>query len=263
MARLLDFNQSTKATAASTTVTFTATDVPGDAVIAYLLDFTGAGMTAGDLTRIRIKAGGNQIWDVDFNHYAAWYERYSFSNRAPAAADTAMTLPLFLPGLRSEEDADRSQFPRGAAPSLELVIGAGGAVGTVTCHWVRTTTPAQFYPAFLGNVLNWSAVTNNNRYPLTEAGAIKAVAINTTGLTRGRLELAGVKRFEASGVGLIESQRFDTPATLSNPIVWDMAGPGLGGGQVATPGNSAVYGDVGAAWAGVANEVAVYAIRGQ
>lgn len=263
MARFLDFNQSTKVTAASTTVTFTATDIPGDGVIAYLLDFTGAGMTAGDLSRIRLKAGGNQIWDVDFNHYSAWYERYSFSNRAPAAADTSMTIPLYLPGLRSEEDADRCQFPKGAAPSIELVIGAGGAAGTVTAHWVRSTVAPQFYPVFLGNVLNWAASTNNNRYPLTEGGAIKAVSLNTTGLTRGRLEIAGTKRFEASGIGLIESQRFDSPATLSNPIVWDVAGPGLGGGQVATPGNSAIYGDVGAGWAGVANEGAIYAIRGQ
>lgn len=263
MARFLDFNQSSKVTAASTTVTFTATDIPGDGVIAYILDFTGAGMAIGDLSRIRLKAGGNQIFDVDFAHFSSWFERYAFSNRAPLAADTSMMIPLMLPGLRSEEDADRSQFPRGAAPSLELVIGAGGAAGTVTCHWVRTTVPAVFYPALLGNVLNWSASTNNNRYPLTEGGAIKAITLNTTGLTRGRLEIAGVKRFEASGLGLIESQRFDSPATISNPICYDVAGPGLGGGQVATPGNSALYGDLAAGWAGVANEAAVYAIRGQ
>lgn len=263
MARFLDFNASSKVTAASSTVTFTATDIPGDGVIAYILDFTGAGMTIGDLSRIRLKAGGNQIWDCDFAHFTSLYERYSFGNRAPVAADTSMMLPLFLPGLRREEEADECQFPRGAAPSLELVIGAGGAAGTVTAHWVRTTIAPKFYPAFLANVLNWSASTNNNRYPVTEGGAVKAVTLNTTGLTRGRLELSGVKRFEASGVGLIESQRFDSPATISNPICYDVAGPGLGGGQVATPGNSAIYGDVGATWAGVANEAGVYAIRGQ
>lgn len=263
MARFLDFNASSKVTAASVTVTFTATEIPGDGVIAYLLDFTGAGMTIGDLSRIRLKAGGNQIIDVDFAHYSSWFERYSFGNRAPLAGDTSMTIPLFLPGRRNELEADQCQFPRGAAPSLELVIGAGGAAGTVTCHWVRSTVAPLYYPAFLGQVLNWSASTNNNRYPITEGGAVKGVTLNTTGLTRGRLELAGVKRFEASGLGLIESQRCDSPATISNPIAYDVAGPDLGGGQVATPGNSALYGDLAAGWTGVANEAGIYAIRGQ
>lgn len=264
MARFLDFNQSTKVTAANTTVTFTATDIPGDGVVAYILDFTGAGMTIGDLTRIRVKAGGNQIWDVDFAHYAAWFERYSYSNRAPAAADTRMTIPFWLPGYSDENVADQSQFPKGAAPSLELVIGAGGAAGTVTCSWLRSTVAPKWYPAFLGNTLNWAASTNNNRYPLTEPGTIKGIGLNTTGLTRGRLELGGVKRFEAGSAGLIESQSYYSPVTLANPLMYDLAGPDfLTGGQSAPPGVSAIYGDLAAGWAGVANEASVFALRNQ
>lgn len=264
MARFLDFNQSTKVTAASSTVTFTATDIPGDGVVAYLLDFTGAGMTIGDLSRIRIKAGGNQIWDVDFAHFAAWFERYSFSNRLPVAADTRMTLPLWLPGYQDENVADQCQFPRGAAPSIELVIGAGGAAGTVTASWIRSTVAPKWFPAFLGNTLNWAASTNNNRYPLTEPGTVKALGLNTTGVTRARLELGGVKRFEASSAGLIESAAYYSALGSTNPLMIDIAGPDfIAGGQSAPPGVSALYGDVGATWAGVANEATVFALRNQ
>jgi len=262
MARYYDQNAGTKATAAATTVVFTATDIPGAGVVAYHFLFAGAGMTFGDLTRIRVKGAGQTLFDVDPTALQAWINRYYGSNLAPVAGDVSFTIPFWYPtqAQGDPQAGDFSQMPSGLAPTIELVIGAGGAVGTVQAAWTISDMKPTATPALLGSAMNIGVgPAVNQHYPLFEQGGVKGVCLNTTGLTRARLVMGGLQRMNIEGTTLFsEIQRFANTNLPADPVFVDLGGP-----QSAPAGNSYWELDVTGAWAGATNESTLYAIRGQ
>lgn len=263
--RFTDFNGGAKVTAASTTVVFTGTDIPADGVVAYHVELTGAGMTFGDITRFRVKSGGQTIYDLDNAHFIAMVERWSPDNRLLAAANTRFTIPFWLPGIAAEDAADLCQMPRGAAPTVELVIGAGGAAGTAVIGWTRSTVTPKYFPTALGQTLNWAVgPALSQRYPIFEPGIIAGVSINTTGLTRLKVVQGGVQRFQMDSTLMIEAQSWYNALAQANPILLDLAGPDfLSGGLNAPAGNSYLEGDTDATWAAVTNEAVIHGRRPQ
>lgn len=262
MARVIDQNASTKVTAASTTVTFTAADIPANGVVAYIARFTGAGMTVGDLTRIRVKSGGQTIYDMDFAHYQAFIQRLSQSHYTPVAADTSMLIPFWLPDLENEDQQDLCQMPFGQPPTVELVIGAGGAAGTVQLGYIVSNVQPKLYAIALGSQMNIPASVNQARFPFVEPGLVIGLQLPTVGLTRFQAVLNGAKRIEIEGTEMLFfSQRWNQVSSatgITSPAYTKIVGP-----QSAPAGNSGVVLDTAAGFAGVANELLVHALRPQ
>ena len=260
MARFTDQNAATKVTAASATVVFTAADFDAAGVVKLVFLFTGAGMTVGDITRIRVKNSGITSHDFSLAQYQAWYQRYY--GIAPVAADTVFELPFHLPpdDVGGNIDAmDICQMLRGSSPAIELVIGAGGAAGTVQMGWVKSTVEPKLYPVLLGSTMQIGASQFSAHFPLSEGGAIKGVVIPITGLTRFQVTLGNQKRKNVEGTlmfGELEQQR--NAQVVTDPLAADMGGP-----QAAPAGSSFFELDTAAGWAGAANEGAIYALRGQ
>ncbi len=258
--RFVDQNASTKVTAASTTVVFTSADFDANGVVKLLLLFAGAGMTVGDITRIRIKNSGITTHDMSLAQYQAWYQRYY--GIAPVAADVAMDIPFHLPpdDVGGNIDAmDVCQMLRGSNPSVEIVIGAGGAAGTVQLGWVKSDVTPLIYPFLSGNTMSIGASATSAQFPLSEGGAVKAFIMPTVGLTRLQVTLGNFKRFNLEGVSLMpESQQQRNAQVVTDPICFD-----LGGAQSAPTGSSYLQMDTAAGWAGAANEMAIYALRPQ
>lgn len=260
MPRFTDQNAATKVTAASSTVVFTAADFDAAGVVKLVFLFTGAGMTVGDISRIRIKNSGITSHDMSLAQYQAWYQRYY--GIAPVAADTSFEIPFHLPPDDvggNLEAADICQMLRGASPSVELVIGAGGAAGTVQMGWVKSTVVPKLYPVILGSVMQIGASGNSAHYPLSEGGAIKGFVMPVTGLTRVQLTLGDLKRMNIEGTTMFgELQQMRNAQVVTDPLCADIGGP-----QQAPAGNSFFELDTAAGWAGAANESAIYALRNQ
>jgi hypothetical protein len=262
--RFSDFNASAKVTAANATVTFSGTDIPANGVIAYHFQLTGAGMTFGDITRFRIKSQGTTVFDVDNAHLTAWIQRYSDVNRLMVAADTVWSMWLNLPDLENEDVADQSQMPRGGAPTIELQIGAGGAAGTVLCGYTVTDQAPKLYPVFYGSALQFPAGPSaNSRYGFSEPGGVKGFGLNTTGLTRAKFVQGGVQRMQGDGVFIGSFQDWEQGVASLNPIFNDIGGRTLGGLMPAPANSSYIELDLAAGWAGVGNELSLYAFRPQ
>ena len=255
--RFTDQNASTKVTAASTTVTFTAADFDPQGVVKLAFLFTGAGMTVGDLSRIRVKNAGITSHDMSLAQYQAWYQKYY--GIAPVAADTAFELPFHLPELYASrvDDMDVSQFVPGGQPSVELVIGAGGAAGTVQLAWVKSNVKQMVYPCLLGSAMSIAASATSAHFPINEGGAIVGFTFPTTGATRINLTLAGLKRVNVEGVTLFaELMQERNAQVVTDPIAFDLGGP-----QSAPSGSSFVELDSAAGWAGAANETCLFILR--
>lgn len=266
MGRYVDWSAGPKVTAASTPVQWTGNDIPANGVVAYHVELTGAGMTFGDITRIRVKSQGVTIIDLDNAHFTSFFQRYSKSNRALVAGDTFFTIPLWLPENEAEGDekgADECQMPRGGAPTVELQIGAGGAAGTALIGYTVSDRAPKWFPIIVGNALQVVASTASARYPLYEPGGVKGFSINTTGLDRVKLVLGGVQKYHSDGVLAQAVQDDRNLATGLNPIWLDVGGRDLSGLMSAPQGSSYIELATAAGWAGAANESGMYALRPQ
>ena len=257
MPRFVDQNASTKVTAASTTNVFTAQDFDATGIVKLLFFLTGAGMVFGDITRFRVKNGGITTHDFSPAQFQAWYQKYY--GVAPVTADVAFDIPFHLPYLGDSVDAaDICQMVPGGQPAIEIVVGAGGAAGTIQMGWIKTTVAPSMYPILLGSSMQIAASSNNAHYPLADPGVIKGVIIPTTGLTRFNLTLGGARRINIEGTTtLAQSQRERNAQVVTDPICSDLGGP-----QPAPSGNSYVEMDTAAGWVGAANEVCLYGLRG-
>lgn len=266
MGRYVDWSAAPKVTAASVPVQWTGNDIPANGVVAYHVEFTGAGMTYGDVTRIRVKSQGVTIIDLDNAHFTAFIQRFTKTNRVLAAADTFFTIPLWLPEKEAESDdegADICQMPRGGAPTVELQIGAGGAAGTALIGYTVSDIAPKWYPVIVGSALQIAASTANGKYPLFEPGGVKAFSINTTGLDRVKLVLAGIQKYHSDGVLAQAVQDDRNLATTLNPIWLDVGGRDLKGLMSAPAGSSYLELATAAGWAGATNEGGIYALRPQ
>lgn len=266
--RILNYQAASKAIAANSTTVFTLSDVPGNKVVAYHFSMTGAGGIVGGtgLTRIRVKNNGQAIWDIATAHLEAFIERMSDSNFALTdGTSVRFTLPFYRCDLPdgAENMADRWQFPVNGNPTIELVFGAAGA-GTVFCSYEQTDQPAEAYPIFYGSQMNIGASATNGYFPFGKPDeVIWGFNINTTGLNRVQFQANGKDIVKcdatlANGALYRETQQMQNGATNVNPIFYKFTE-----GIVATPGNSQMLIDTGATWAGTANELSLYGIKGQ
>lgn len=256
--RIVDQNTATRATAASATVVFTAQDFDAANVVKLGFLFTGAGMTVGDLTRIRVKNAGITSHDMSLAQFQAWYQKYF--GVAPVAGDVSFDIPFHLPNVDNDnvDMSDLSQMVQGQQPSIELQIGAGGAAGTVQMSWVKNPdVKPKMFPILFGSQMQIAASQPSAHYNLSEPGAIKGVILPTTGLTRARLELEGRRRFNIEGTTLYaQLQRERNAQVVTDPIAFDLGGP-----QSGPSGSSGIEIETAVGWAGVANEIALYAHR--
>jgi hypothetical protein len=132
-----------KANAAAGTRVWGVGEIPGDGVVAFFIEMVGGGVI-GDITRIRLTAGGQTIIDVatalgDESCFSAFLARLSMDNYCPDwSADTHLEIPLYFPDVDENDDSRYlCQFPPGQAPMLELTTGAGGSGETIRVGWRR------------------------------------------------------------------------------------------------------------------------------
>ena len=256
-----DYNGSSKPIANTSvqTITFTGTDLPGSGVVAYHFEMTGsANNKIANLTRIRVKANSQTIWDFDPLHFRAFIERISRANYAYPLTATRFTIPFYIPDGKGDMRY-ASQFPKNAIPTIELVTNASVATGTVICGWTRADMEPVLYPKFLGQVLNLAAgPTTNAGYPLSLDGEIRGYSIPTTGLGRVKLTLDDVIRHQVDGTLILEDQQLENPVSISDPVFTKLHGT-----QGAPPGRSSLNMDLTSSWAGVANEATFWSFHKQ
>ena len=263
MGRFMDFLPSTKVPTSGGTTSFTSAEVPGTGVVAYVVALTGTNNLLSALSRIRVRAGGPSIIDADISHFRTYIQRQAQSHESPATTDARIIIPLtFNDPYLTEDMQDLCQFPAGLAPTVELVYGTFTvATDTVQIGWIKSDVTPTHYQSYVTNVLNFSASTNNNTYPITQKGLIAGYSINTTGLSRLKLVAGGVQVHQYSATLGIESQIMNDLDTLTNPMFRRI----YPSRQALPSGTSYAEVDAGAAWAGVANEIGImtYIPQGQ
>lgn len=274
MARRSDFNGSTKTIAASTTVTFTPSDIPSDRIVAYHFNMTAtdaAGNGVDTLTRIRVKSNGVTRWDIDAGHYLNMMEKLQPSNVLMGSTNQSFSIWFAKLDEPNEDVADQYQFEPNANASIELVFGGTAEAGAVACGWTQSNIPAKWYTKYYSQQMNIANGAINGRFNLAEGGEIMGYSVPSLGLTRLRLVLNGEQWVNlggsdiqtiqtTNGQGLLrESQAYLTAITPTTtaPLNYYQK---FTARVPATPGSSFVEIDTNGAgaWVGTANEFGLH-----
>jgi hypothetical protein len=216
-----DYSAQSKTIAASTTNTFTSSDIPSQGVYRYHIVW-GGNTRIDHLTRLRVKANGVSIYDLGPSMLRAFIRRFSPSNYPTPLANIAnsntigtasasttsqggtsarrFTIPFDLLDADTEEERLSTQFPPGSQVTIELQWGSSASAGSIFCGWSETRVPALYYPKLYASQMNIAAGIANGRYNIQDDGQVRAVGVNTVGLDRFKVVLGGQQIFHAQGV---------------------------------------------------------------
>lgn len=275
MARRTNFNGTTQVINAGVAqiLTWTASQIPSARVVAYHLTLQGAGNDLSDITRIRVSANGANIFNVTPLQLRAFWEHYSGGAIKYPATSQTLTIPFCLLDAPTPEQADICQFPTGAQAQVEISLAATAAAGVAILGWTETTIEPMLFPRLLASVLNIPASAALQRYNFQESGMVRGFQLPHTGIDRAKLTLAGqdftyLPGLQFNGLANLGDMLFDAESLhgdgpgSAGPVAAIAAEPfsRISAGIAAPIDSSYLELQTGAGWAGVANEMTLYAV---
>lgn len=262
--RRWDFNGATKTIAATTaqTLVWSGNDLPARNLVALCLVIQNTGNTLADLTRFRVKAGGQTIVDLTTTQLRAFLEQHSPANSVVATSAAHILIPFFDGREPYEELADRQQAPVGDPLSVEVTTNTGTAAGTAIMGWATTDQPAERFPRYLSQAHQIPQNATNGRLAFNTPGTLRGLCVPLAGVKRLRVVASGEQLWNttgadtgtASGDMILEANRWSGALASVTSDAWLKFPPAI----MARPGSSYVELDTdGTNWV-AAGEIAIY-----
>lgn len=268
MGRVVSFQGGSKAVApsATQTIVFTPQDLESAGLVNLMFAWGGTTVnTNAVIDRVRVRAGGDLLFDCTFAELQAYQQAYSKRMVGDLAANVFFNIPLHMMDAPREEDQDLCQFPPNREIQVEVVCTTGAGAGmTLTAGWVLSDVPPALYPRYYSQVLNFAAIANNQRFPFVEAGIIRGVTFAVAGISRAELFISGKSAFRlpgpvfsgATGAGdLLAQQDYFTNGLTQTTRTHKKVHLNL----PASPGNSYLLMDTNG-FAGTAEPMAIYSV---
>lgn len=230
------------------TITWNDSEISNDHIGAWIYNNSGANNCLDNaLTNVRVRVGGQPLWDVTGPIMRTFIEACAPANTIPATGRLTISIPMALPAMNLKGFDGTIGLPAGSKPSLDFVFNASSSAGTGFLGWDTLAAKPQFYTRFLafnGNVA--ANATNAFVQLVVPDGLIYGLSlplVSATGITKCRVVIGGV---EIMGLvdqnTILESQFMTNPQTVITSLFWrcPVALPG-------TVGNSFVQPTTGAA----------------
>jgi hypothetical protein len=216
-------NLATKTITATTaqTITFNDSEISNDHIGSWIANSTGANNGLDNaLTNVRVRVGGQPVWDVTGPILRSFIEATGPANTIPAVGRLTVSLPMALPAMNLKGFDGTIGLPAGSKPSVDFVYSAGSSAGTIKLGWDTLAAKPQFYTrliSFAGNV----PASQTNQYVQLNVpdGLIYGLSlpiISATGITQIRIVIGGVELVGLADQGVIlESQFMTNPQTVT------------------------------------------------
>jgi len=269
MTRRHDFagNQKTITGGIVEQLVWTASEIASERVVQHVFALTG-GNTLGDFTRIRVAANGQDLFNFTPATLIAYWQAFSWGQVVPALTDTAFSIPYALLDAATADAADISQFPALSQVEITLTTAATAAAGAAIAGWTETTIEPQVFPRILSSAMNIPAGVALQRFPFQESGIVRGLAIPTVGVQRVRYALRNEEYVDLPGplfLGVATGSLLnEVDALWYTGVTAGLQSPWftrINANREASVNGSYVELQTDAvAWAGVGNEITVYAI---
>lgn len=265
MARRQDYNGQAKTIAATSvqTLSWTQSEIASAGVVAYHVVMTGANNDLGAITRIRLTANGQSIFDLTPAQLIAYANFYSGGEILMSTADSRFTIPLAMLQAFGPDRQDVCQFPAGAQVQLDITTDNSTSAGNAFVGWTETNIDAQLYPRLLSSQMNIGASVALGRFNFGETGNVRGLFLPHTGLQTLRAYIGGREVFEGPGPDFLGATTGDMLAEFARlyGAGQDPAVPFLPVtiNEPAPITSSYVELQTGSGWGGTGNELTVYA----
>src|SRR5689334_17022677 len=277
MARWIDHNPQAKAITASSTAphVWNTNDIPGPARgagnlvgVSFAFQYTTAGttITVQKVNRVKWKASGNLLWDCSGEQLRGLYGRMSPANVVMTGAAFTCWFNAF--DVDNDDEADQAGFPVNTIPTCEITFDGTQGAGSMFATYIYSDIEASSFYTLIGQPMGIAASQNSAGYALNETGRIRGMGINSVGMQRVRLTLGGRQWVNALGPGtsasatdtlgdsLRETQQIELDQTFTQMDWFRLP-------NVYAPAGSRIEVTTNTAWAGVSNEVAIWAQQPQ
>lgn len=246
------------------TLTFTNNDIDAANAVALMFSWQGAGNTNSDIDIVRVRAGGDLMYECSWGQLQAYQQAYAPRFVSNLDAGVVFTIPLSDLGAPTQAIGDTCQYPPEREIQVEIVTLATTVAGFLIASWVKTTVEAQRWMKYYQKTLNFQASANSQVFPFTEGGRVRGITLPQAGIAQAELFVSGVSAFRVNGPqfgavttgdALSEQDYFTDGITITtikhHKVLLDLA---------ADTGASYLRLDTGAGWAGVTNTAAFYAL---
>jgi len=222
--------------AASTTINIPDTIIPQGQAVQYELYSRGVA-AYGDVSRIRLLANGQTVWDVSNLAYTLMLQRFSANHLVLPATAKVIPILLYLTDQKGANARFSSQVPPGSRMSIQLDFGSfspsGEALDLLTTF---TTVQPLSYPTLISSPTNVSASATNAVVQIKQNVLMRGFYLETLAeVNRIELNASGVMLYNGcSGVAFGNEQIFhQSPdvATQTLTSVWNKVGPISVGGD--------------------------------
>jgi len=222
--------------AASVTINIPDTIIPQGQAVQYLLYSRGVA-AFGNVTRLRLLANGQTIWDVSNKAYVAMLQRFSANHLVLPAGSKIIPILVYLTDQKGQNARYSSQVPPGARMSIQLDFGSfspsGEALDLLTTF---TTVKPLSYPTLISSPSNVSASQVNQVVQIKQNVLMRGFYLEAlANITRIELNASGVMLYNgASGPAFANEQIFHQSPDVATQIlteVFNKVGPISVGGD--------------------------------
>jgi hypothetical protein len=223
-------NLATKTIAATTaqTVTWNDSEISNDHIGSWFIVNTGVNNCLDSaLTNVRVRVGGQPVWDVTGPILRSMIEACAPSNTIPATGRLTITIPMALPAMNLKGFDGTIGLPAGSKPSVDNVYSASSSAGTGNLSWDTLAAKPQFYTRFISFAGNVPASQTNQYVQLAVPdGLVYGLSmplVGATGITQSRIVIGGVEVVGLCDQGTLKESQFMTnPQTVTANIFMRM-----------------------------------------
>lgn len=248
--------------------TIPASQIPQGNTTEFVLTFDpapGCAVTVADVARIRVLAGNVAFFDVGLPAYQAWMQRFAPRHSPVLATGKVLPIPFHFMDEKGQKRRKTCQVPPNMPISIQIVWGAfvAGVAEAVNLLTVQDPNVApQYSPLLIGNAMGIAAGLQNRPYDPKMEGLLRAIIVNTVGLTGFSMIVAGRQLYDqVQGAALYGEE-------LVNQAADGVTGAGADPVCVKQPmlpmneGNAICkLTTLVAVWVGAANELTLYLVQ--
>lgn len=225
----------------------------------------GCAWTVADVARIRVLAGNVAFIDVGLPAYQAWMQRFSPRHSAVLATGKVLPIPFHFLDEKGQKRRKVCQVPPNMPISIQIQWGAfvAGIAEAVNLLTVQDPNVApQYSPLLIGNQMQIAAGGVNRPYDPKMEGLLRAIVINTTGLTGFSMTVAGRQLYDQIrgdalyGEELVAQAADGTTGATADPVCVKQPMLPMNSGDALVKLTTLV-----AVWGGVNNELTLYLVQ--
>ena len=242
------------------TATIKASELVQGPVVFDNIQFTGQA-TLGDISRVRVFAGGVPFYNFDMVEYSTWIQRFSRNNTALDLTSKVLPILFYAPDEKDQLARDSYQSPLNRY--IEIDFGTfSAAVEGMNVASGLTDVQTLYYPLLLGSAMGIQANQALRAYDPKMGGFIRGLGINTTGLDRLFWTCSSTQILNGlNGVGFLNAELAETPVYGQTGKSTDFSVMKINPWYDLSSADNSLQLQTGGGWAGVSNELFIYAIN--